>query len=377
MKYNSIGEQLIAKAQELDPNYKPDKFNDMSEAIDILLNNSGGDIWLDIAPYLNEDMTSISQEGYDLVYNAFFPDVENPINKYVGISIMKTKLIFNEFILSDTSNKEGFSFIYNATIDGVKGCMKLFIYNDKSINIIEGSDSSNKIWYENITINDDILLEEQYNDLVTYAKQGLLAGIKIDHIFIPLEFISDTNVDKPTLYFQGWFMNVGIANITINGENRKVVMDTQNVLTSYNKKEIANTVFNTAVTTDDTEQRIDVDFLFPVAQDLHTFINRCINDYQTFTANLYLKTPTVNGTTLRIMTPLTLMNVHNGDDVYFSFRFYLTKNDAFDCLVGVSANKIALSFFIEDATEYTTYKSLASSLFTKQTQVKLEVIQNV
>ena len=39
MKYNSIGEQLIAKAQELDPNYKPDKFNDMSEALDIILNN--------------------------------------------------------------------------------------------------------------------------------------------------------------------------------------------------------------------------------------------------------------------------------------------------------------------------------------------------
>ena len=38
MKYNSIGEQLIAKAQELDPNYKPDKFNDMSEAINIILN---------------------------------------------------------------------------------------------------------------------------------------------------------------------------------------------------------------------------------------------------------------------------------------------------------------------------------------------------
>lgn len=42
MKYNSIGEQLIAKAQELDPNYKPDKFNDMSEALDVILNNSGG-----------------------------------------------------------------------------------------------------------------------------------------------------------------------------------------------------------------------------------------------------------------------------------------------------------------------------------------------
>ena len=42
MKYNSIGEQLIAKAKEIDPNYKPDKFNDMSEALDVILNNSGG-----------------------------------------------------------------------------------------------------------------------------------------------------------------------------------------------------------------------------------------------------------------------------------------------------------------------------------------------
>ena len=41
MKYNSIGEQLVAKAKELDPNYKPDKFNDLSEALDIILNNSG------------------------------------------------------------------------------------------------------------------------------------------------------------------------------------------------------------------------------------------------------------------------------------------------------------------------------------------------
>ena len=40
MKYNSIGEQLIAKAQELDPSYKPNKFNDMSEALNIILNNT-------------------------------------------------------------------------------------------------------------------------------------------------------------------------------------------------------------------------------------------------------------------------------------------------------------------------------------------------
>ena len=39
MKYNSIGEQLIAKAKEIDPSYKSDKFNDMSEALDVILKN--------------------------------------------------------------------------------------------------------------------------------------------------------------------------------------------------------------------------------------------------------------------------------------------------------------------------------------------------
>ena len=49
MKYNSIGEQLIAKAKEIDPNYRDDKFNDMSEALDIILNNSGnGDNFIDL-----------------------------------------------------------------------------------------------------------------------------------------------------------------------------------------------------------------------------------------------------------------------------------------------------------------------------------------
>ena len=79
MKYNSIGEQLIAKAKELDPNYKPDKFNDMSEALNIILNNSGGgsgsgDI-LDIGPYLifndgSDNEGTISQEGYEKLNSA-------------------------------------------------------------------------------------------------------------------------------------------------------------------------------------------------------------------------------------------------------------------------------------------------------------------
>lgn len=70
MKYNSIGEQLIAKAKELDPNYKPDKFNDMSEAIDIILNNSGSgsDDFIDLVFSYQWLMDHIN--GYDLTIPA-------------------------------------------------------------------------------------------------------------------------------------------------------------------------------------------------------------------------------------------------------------------------------------------------------------------
>lgn len=56
MKYNSIGEQLIAKAKEIDPSYKSDKFNDMSEALDIILKSVGSATSVfDATPYLIDE----------------------------------------------------------------------------------------------------------------------------------------------------------------------------------------------------------------------------------------------------------------------------------------------------------------------------------
>ena len=37
----NIGQILVDKAKELDPTYKPDKFNDMGEAAQIILGNMG------------------------------------------------------------------------------------------------------------------------------------------------------------------------------------------------------------------------------------------------------------------------------------------------------------------------------------------------
>lgn len=82
MKYNSIGEQLIAKAKELDPSYKPDKFNDMSEALDVILNNTGGGGGKSISPTLNlidwengEIRTTITEEEKTNLDNGLYNQV--------------------------------------------------------------------------------------------------------------------------------------------------------------------------------------------------------------------------------------------------------------------------------------------------------------
>ena len=202
MKYNSIGEQLIAKAKELDPNYKPDKFNDMSEAIDILLNNSGsgssgssegGDIWLDIMPYLNEDMTSISQEGYDLVSNAFLPteETDNSNNKYAGILFMGYKMFFNELAIFE-SDKIGLNFIANLTDNGIKGSIGVSIYNDKSVEMLE-LPSSNKVWYEISSISDSKITQDEYNELTNLINNDKLSGIRVRNGYYTLFTVIDGN----------------------------------------------------------------------------------------------------------------------------------------------------------------------------------------
>ena len=71
MKYNSIGEQLIAKAKEIDPNYKSDKFNDMSEALDIILKSVGSvdKVFFNLFMYYDEANNKITQEGWNKLSN--------------------------------------------------------------------------------------------------------------------------------------------------------------------------------------------------------------------------------------------------------------------------------------------------------------------
>lgn len=175
MKYNSIGEQLIAKAKEIDPSYKPDKFNDMSEAIDVILNNNGsggGDIWLDITPYLSEgeseDTMSISQEGYNKIKQL----VENNNLAGIKVDISYFPLVLNaggEFAFSSISTtiyEEQYSSIHKTTVS-IGADLKLTIEDkQQSLMILPSNLPSQQIpsiggggSQQNLTIGDGLKIE--------------------------------------------------------------------------------------------------------------------------------------------------------------------------------------------------------------------------
>lgn len=227
MKYNSIGEQLIAKAKELDPSYKPDKFNDMSEAIDILLNNTGGgsskgeDIWLDIAPYLSEDERSISQEGYDLVYNAFSPESLNPNNKYAGILWWGYTSILNEVTIS---GKKSFNFIAN--VDGEEGkfSLKVSINDDKSVEAKAEISSSGSIFdiTPYLTSNSSMSIEgyDALKTFITSNKGGMVKvtlGDSIGTLYFNCTSISNGVIHLSQCEFGGYEGNIKTVSLGNDG----------------------------------------------------------------------------------------------------------------------------------------------------------------
>ena len=221
MKYNSIGEQLIATAHELDPNYKPDKFNDMSEAIDVILNNSGSGgittanvnletFQLDTSSLTNKDqyvLASMDEGEGNISYiplqtyflNAGYFNKEVKMQNYSsGFSLSLTDISFpsaNSYTLNAKNTNVDFtSSLDSSKTWNKKGKVKYIAIEEQ--NIFTGENTydyleietaaSNKIWFDVRAVGDVYLTEEQYNTLVSYAKNDLLAGINANGFFIPL-----------------------------------------------------------------------------------------------------------------------------------------------------------------------------------------------
>ena len=139
MKYNSIGEQLIAKAKELDPSYKPDKFNDMSEALDVILNNTGGG-GKSVPPTLNlinpvtfEKRTTITEEEYNNLKNGLYNQVMYFTGDDPNSMLTPGKLL---------SAEGGYFFTQFKTLSNVDGTYSYSSINVSSIEIGEKNTSN-------------------------------------------------------------------------------------------------------------------------------------------------------------------------------------------------------------------------------------------
>ena len=222
MKYNSIGEQLIAKAKELDPSYKPDKFNDMSEALDVILNNSGANNFIDLefniidVIYTESGLLNLDTFDFTLPANTISEETfeELVLNKKDGF---KLKFYLSEeeygkiYYVNITAYPLAMQFISTNIVNmlGTLGYWSGSIEDPTIDNIFHfnklGSTDSSKVWYElpSLFFLENIT-QEQFDEIKNLALQNQLAGINCAGLYCPLTADID---GQGTVFFYPWYEN--------------------------------------------------------------------------------------------------------------------------------------------------------------------------
>ena len=178
MKYNSIGEQLIAKAKELDPSYKPDKFNDMSEAINIILNNSGSSVGsdggklegfsIDVSdtynPETKEFSGTLTDEQWAKVQNEqiYWIEVVYINNQETGEEASITLLYNGPFFVEARAFSDGngsMMLIHDKSVEGViiKAALTVDTQGTPSSQVIPSITTTNT--QQNLTIGNGLVIE--------------------------------------------------------------------------------------------------------------------------------------------------------------------------------------------------------------------------
>ena len=336
MKYNSIGEQLIAKAKELDPNYKPDKFNDMSEALNIILNNSGsgsgsgsGDI-LDIGPYLifndgSDDKGIISQEGCEKL---------NSSSGKIIIANFRNKMFDDgyPFILEKGQEINGtvYYVFYGIELD-----FKSFKQHKKGILIINMDTKTFVADYENISNN----------------------------LILPTISPSSQVIPSITTSNEQQNLTVGDGLIIENGTLK----------TTYSKRVFEPTINSVSISNDDTTKQIT--FNFSVSNfEILTYLTTLIENNKQFTETLYLKTPSYGSYQIMFNASLSLVNASTGvGGIYHCFNVIRNVTSEIKCIITYGENNMTLDIIFSSEEDYTGYKQLASALFTNDTKIKITV----
>ena len=210
MKYNSIGDQLITKANEIDPNYQSDKFNDMSEAIDIILNNMA----------TTEAISEIKLDSIQLKYNdlkvlrdnsQLIPGQTYIITDYVttttSANTRSAGNLFNIIVRADDENhlNENCSFAHSdRDVDGYFAESKIEAWQGK---YCLDNDNTRFAWADTENGKGVIYrLKDEYNNEAPYDFKNIIFDfVKSFEYFqwgANWTFIRDTSLDVEGYY--GW-----------------------------------------------------------------------------------------------------------------------------------------------------------------------------
>lgn len=210
MKYNSIGDQLITKANEIDPNYQSDKFNDMSEAIDIILNNMA----------TTEDISEIKLDSIQLKYNdlkvlrdnsQLIPGQTYIITDYVTTTTTTNTRsagnLFNVIVRADDKNhlNENCSFAHSdRDVDGYFAESKIEAWHGK---YCLDNDNTRFAWTDTENGKGVIYwLKDEYNNEAPYDFKNIIFDFVKSFVYSQWggnwTFIRDTSLDVEGYY--GW-----------------------------------------------------------------------------------------------------------------------------------------------------------------------------
>lgn len=331
MKYNSIGEQLVAKAKEIDPSYKPDKFNDMSEAINIILNNSGSGgsssggklegFSIDVSDTYNSETKEFSgtltDEQWTKVQNEqiYWINVVYINNQETGEEASATLLYNGPFFGEGRTFADGNGsamFIYDKSVEGViiKAALTVDTQGTPTSQLIPSITTSNE--QQNLTIGDGLAIE---NGALKATGSGSGSNVKI---FQP----------------------------TINVESF-----------NYN----------------DDSHSIEIIFSNHIFNEIKEYVNSLISANKSFSIQLLVKSDKY----------LTYQFIANGSGTFYDlaelpFSIDLLYDNApgnFQLLSLIVGNDNSSSLWIQTyANLYSDFKSLASMVFTNNTVIKVTVI---
>ena len=107
---------------------------------------------------------------------------------------------------------------------------------------------------------------------------------------------------------------------------------------------------------------------------METYIHSLVDRDKNFSTNLFLKTIISNNHQIRLISPLSLINIASGDTIFsMCGRLIQSATSKIDFRLTFNTTGPALTFYFDNNDVYTQFKQLASLLFTTDTLLKLTI----